>query len=146
MSKDEIKLDSKAVGKLQEVVGGGTEVIANPELTGDEPDLEGLEVDGAKYKVPSGSGNADHITLVNGATEVTEEQIEFLLNNKGAYILYGDTPYYNVQWNGASLGYVTQLNCRNNGESFYVNVLLISAKNLSITQETYTIATTVAGE
>ena len=32
--------------------GGGTEVVANPELVGDEPELTGLEVEGAKYKVP----------------------------------------------------------------------------------------------
>ena len=41
-----------------QVSGGGTEVIANPEMEGDEDNLEGLEVAGVKYKVPEGgSGN-----------------------------------------------------------------------------------------
>lgn len=31
---------------------GGTTVVANPELSGDEDDLTGLEVDGVKYKIP----------------------------------------------------------------------------------------------
>lgn len=39
--------------------GGGTEVIANPELSGDEPNLEGLQVGDLKYKVPSGSGTTN---------------------------------------------------------------------------------------
>lgn len=39
-------------------VAGGSGVIANPELEGTEPDLEGLEVDGTKYKVPQGGGSA----------------------------------------------------------------------------------------
>ena len=36
---------------------GGSTVVANPPLVGDEPDLTGLEVDGAKYKVPQGGGS-----------------------------------------------------------------------------------------
>ena len=38
--------------------GGGSKVVANPELVGDEPDLTGLEVDGNKYKVPQGGGQS----------------------------------------------------------------------------------------
>lgn len=34
--------------------GSGTEVIPNPTLEGDEEELTGLEVNGTKYKVPSG--------------------------------------------------------------------------------------------
>lgn len=37
--------------------GGGSEVIANPELEGDEDALTGLEVDGVKYKVPEGGND-----------------------------------------------------------------------------------------
>ena len=38
--------------------GGGTTVVANPELEGTEPDLTGLEVEGTKYKVPQGGGGS----------------------------------------------------------------------------------------
>lgn len=34
---------------------GGSTVVANPELSGDEEVLEGLEIDGTKYKVPQPS-------------------------------------------------------------------------------------------
>lgn len=37
--------------------GGGTTVVANPTLVGDEDDLTGLEVNGVKYAVPQGSGS-----------------------------------------------------------------------------------------
>lgn len=40
----------------QDAMGGGTEVVANPVLSGTESDLTGLEVAGTKYKVPSGGG------------------------------------------------------------------------------------------
>ena len=38
----------------QNASGGGTEVVANPSLSGTESDLTGLEVAGTKYKVPTG--------------------------------------------------------------------------------------------
>lgn len=42
----------------------GTEVVANPTLAGTETDLTGLEVDGVKYKVPSGgSSNGYNLTI-----------------------------------------------------------------------------------
>lgn len=37
--------------------GGGTTVVANPELAGTEDDLTGLQVGETKYKVPQGGGN-----------------------------------------------------------------------------------------
>ena len=37
--------------------GGGSSVVANPTLSGDEATLNGLEVDGTKYKVGGGSGS-----------------------------------------------------------------------------------------
>ena len=40
----------------QDPAGGGTEVVANPVLSGSESDLTGLEVAGTKYKVPTGGG------------------------------------------------------------------------------------------
>ena len=56
MSKNsEILLTDSAVDFLKEEIGeGGTEVIANPELTGDEANLTGLQVNDIKYKVPQG--------------------------------------------------------------------------------------------
>lgn len=93
----EINLDSKAVGKLQDVVGGGgTTVIANPELTGDEPDLEGLQVGDTKYAVPQGGGGIEYVELtvdfsnIDGATgNLTQEQLTKLQN--GAFIKLSNT-------------------------------------------------------
>ena len=58
MSKNsEILLTDSAVDFLKEEIGGGgATVVANPELSGDEADLTGLQVGDTKYKVPSGSG------------------------------------------------------------------------------------------
>lgn len=36
---------------------GGTTVVANPTLSGDEDNLTGLEIDGTKYAVPQGGGS-----------------------------------------------------------------------------------------
>lgn len=55
--------DAKDVTNWPENAGGGTTVVANPPLVGDEPDLTGLEVDGAKYKVPQGGGGTVGHTL-----------------------------------------------------------------------------------
>ena len=43
---------------------GGSTVVANPELSGDEASLTGLEVDGTKYKVESGSSAGSLLPLV----------------------------------------------------------------------------------
>ena len=53
----------KDVTNWPEEAGGGTTVVANPELEGTEPDLTGLEVDGAKYKVPQGGGGTTNLYL-----------------------------------------------------------------------------------
>ena len=132
--------------KAYEGGGGGTTVIANPELSGDEPDLTGLEVDGNKFKVPQGGGGSeyvDHITLAYGTTELTEEQIGFLLQNPYAYIVYVDTPFYPNKFNGAALGYVTQVNSHNNGASLYIESMVISTRNGAITIQKWTLATNV---
>lgn len=49
--------------------GGGTEVVANPELSGDEADLEGLKIGNAKYKVPSGGSNVVVNPILSGDEE-----------------------------------------------------------------------------
>ena len=81
MSKNsEILLTESAVDFLKEEVGGGgTEVIANPTLAGDEADLTGLEVDGVKYKVPQGGEGSGvefvELTFERGQTfTLTQEQ------------------------------------------------------------------------
>lgn len=67
--------------------GKGSVVVANPELAGDEEVLEGLEIDGTKYKVPQPSEpvaslklykhvfNADHYVfeVVSANPEVYED-------------------------------------------------------------------------
>lgn len=58
-----VELDNKAVKTVQKTIGGGSKVVANPELVGDEPDLTGLEVDGNKYKVPQGGSGTTNLYL-----------------------------------------------------------------------------------
>lgn len=75
---------------------GGTEVIANPELVGDEADLTGLEVAGTKYKVSAPSGTLSTVYLNTDYTiggEITDEGDISMLNallvqaNNGIYPL-----------------------------------------------------------
>ena len=98
---------------------GGSTVVANPTLVGDEPDLTGLEVDGAKYKVGGGGEipesyknyyvvTSDDITdftpLGSNEFEITlSEELENVITDfkQGIYIdwatLFPDIPYpYNV--------------------------------------------------
>ncbi len=90
-----------------------------------------------------GSEYVDHITLAYGTTELTEEQIGFLLQNPYAYIVYVDTPFYPNKFNGAALGYVTQVNSHNNGASLYIESMVISTRNGAITIQKWTLATNV---
>lgn len=46
---------SMEVGRLENEIYEKSKVVANPTLSGDEPDLEGAEIDGIKYKVGGGS-------------------------------------------------------------------------------------------
>lgn len=45
--------------EYQEGGGGGTTVVANPELVGGEPNLSALQIGADKYKVPSGGGSGN---------------------------------------------------------------------------------------
>lgn len=67
----------KDVTNWPEEAGGGSTVVANPTLVGDEPDLTGLQVDGAKYKVPQGGGA--------GSTAITFTPIMGLLDVEAVY-------------------------------------------------------------
>ena len=95
MSKQEILLTESAVDFLKEEIGGGgTTVIANPTLVGDEPDLTGLEVEGIKYKVPEGgSGDLPHLVLTGNSGTITLEEFNKIVEvdesfdlREGAYI------------------------------------------------------------
>lgn len=48
----------------------GTVVVANPELEGDEEELESIEIDGEKFKMPSGGGGETdtHTVTIDGDT------------------------------------------------------------------------------
>ena len=48
---------------LDEASGGGSTVIANPTLNGDEATLDGIEVDGTKYKVGGSGGSGGKLYL-----------------------------------------------------------------------------------
>lgn len=56
-------------------IGGGSEVVANPTLEGTEPNLEGLEVDGEKYKIPEGTVVEANPTLVGTESPLTSLQV-----------------------------------------------------------------------
>lgn len=76
-NKEEILLDGKAVNMLKETVGGTT-VVANPELEGDEPNLTGLEVGGVKYKVPQ--GGIEFVEIDQDTTSINLETLEKLVD------------------------------------------------------------------
>lgn len=73
--------------------GGGTDVIANPELVGTEDNLEGLQVGNTKYKVASGGSNVVVNPILSGDEEtatsikVGDEKYVFPVVNT-----YGFTP------------------------------------------------------
>lgn len=88
--------------------GGGSSVIANPTLSGDEATLDGLEVDGTKYKV--GGGLMEIVTLnyvLDGQLHsITQEQATKLQN--GAILTDESGNVYSLtamQNNGSTLAY-----------------------------------------
>ena len=68
---------------------GGSTVIANPELSGDEVNLTGLQVGDTKYAVPQGSGGIEYVEL-NSASGTIEVETFQKLDFGGAYIKYND--------------------------------------------------------
>lgn len=48
------------VSRLEGQIGEKSKVVPNPTLVGDEPDLEGAEIDGVKYKVSGGGKTYTH--------------------------------------------------------------------------------------
>lgn len=78
--------------------GGGSSVIANPTLIGDEAALTALEVDGTKYKVAGGGGNADKIELTKAEydalpdSKLTDGKMYFVTDwNKSGDINFAET-------------------------------------------------------
>lgn len=96
-NKEEILLDGKAVNMLKETVGGTT-VVANPELSGEEPNLEGLEVGGVKYKVPEGGG-IEYVTVARNNPEIDYSDYQKLL--AGAYIRIDNQQ--EAEWNSSEI-------------------------------------------
>lgn len=60
---------------VKEAQPGGSNVVANPDLEGDEPELEGLEINGDKFKIPAGGSGSDI------AVNVEEEPASEILRN-----------------------------------------------------------------
>lgn len=56
----EKKADKTEVSRLENEIADKSKVVANPTLVGDEPDLEGAEIDGIKYKVGGGGKLYQH--------------------------------------------------------------------------------------
>lgn len=109
--------------RIRSLAGSGTTVVANPELSGDEADLTGLEVDGVKYAVPQGGGvtqmylhkirllNPELFTILfnittTSNTQLTLETIKNFMNPAigmeigctGVYTDTTPTPIYSMEW------------------------------------------------
>lgn len=91
--------------------GGGSSVIANPTLVGGEADLTALEVDGTKYKISGGGGNADKIELTKAEydalpdTKLTDGKMYFITdwNENGKGNVYSSTEVVVGDWFGKPL-------------------------------------------
>ena len=74
----EQELTPKVGGGFKKVTvygAGGSEVIPNPEMEGDEPDLTGIEIDGDKYKIPEGTAVEANPELSGGESNLSGLQI-----------------------------------------------------------------------
>lgn len=85
MNKQEILLSNSAIEFLKDEIGGGTNVVANPELSGTETVLTGLQVGNTKYVVPQGSGGQMEFVTLNQVLDgephnITQEQATKLQN------------------------------------------------------------------
>ena len=99
MSKQEILLSNSAIEFLKDEIGGGTNVVANPELSGTETVLTGLQVGNTKYAVPHGSGGRMEFVTLNYVLDgqphnITQEQATKLQN--GAILTDQDGKVYSL--------------------------------------------------
>jgi len=77
--------------ELYDIRGVGSEVVANPTLEGTEPNLEGLEVDGEKYKIPEGTVVEANPTLAGTESPLTGLQVgdtKYAVGGSGKKHLY----------------------------------------------------------
>lgn len=110
MSKQEILLSNSAIEFLKDEIGGGTNVVANPTLSGTETVLTGLQVGDTKYVVPQGRGSMEIVTLNyvidRQPHNITQEQATKLQN--GAILTDQSGNVYSLvamQNNGSILAY-----------------------------------------
>lgn len=70
---------SMEVSRLESQIGEKSKVVPNPTLVGDEPNLEGAEIDGIKYKVGGGGGKLyEHSIKITGTVSIQNDRILFL--------------------------------------------------------------------
>ncbi len=70
---------SMEVSRLEIQIGEKSTIIPNPTLVGDEPDLEGAEIDGVKYKV--GGGGKEYIHKIS-LSSVTFGNYSLVIKNQ----------------------------------------------------------------
>ena len=107
--------------RLLDEESGGSLVIANPTLSGDEATLNGLEVDGTKYKVGGGSGTItlDDIVDANGNKRFVSGEMTFNPNN-----VYNFTEMIYSKWSlsGTHIMFVGIIKAKSNAQNFiFVN-------------------------
>ena len=96
------------MGKTFNMVGGGTNVIANPTQTWTETDLQGLEIDGTKYKVPLIRPNLlDNWYFVGGGSQQGGGQ--FPINQRGKTSYSGDAVPVFDRWMKRGASYVSAI-------------------------------------
>lgn len=122
------------------VGGGGINVVANPALTGTELELKGLEVNGAKYKVPLICPNLlDNAYFVGGGSQQGGGQ--FPINQKGQTSYSKGGGYKIDRWRDSGANIVTlesggiKILCdQSSGRSFrqyYENLSDLSGKTVT---------------
>ncbi len=73
-------------GKNNEVLGTfleNTDVVVNPTLTGDEPEMTGIQVGGQKYKAPQGGqggGEIEFVQIDGDAASINQETLDKLVD------------------------------------------------------------------
>lgn len=97
-----VELDNKAKATVSKTadIGVGTTVIANPELSGTENNLTGLQIGDTKYAVPQGSGGIEYVELEVTASitsgTLTQEQMTKLENGAFIKIIGGCVLFPNI--------------------------------------------------
>ena len=138
---------SMEVSRLENEIGEKSTVVANPTLSGNEATLNGLEVDGTKYKVGGGSGTSykylhlielnvndvgtiDCLIKNNDSTAFTKTTlVNWLISNHYEESLY---TFYNVYMkSSSSLGYIVLgiAHKTNTSQGFTLNCFYLNNSN-----------------